>query len=125
MKNVSKKLLWQQGVVAQYAEIDLDVAMLESESINIILPDHLLSHWSDAIRFAVSLFSESFAWQQPAITQMTVRILSIKAVPGDTTLFSLAYVTFHALCTAWNVDGEQIFAFDQSSGNYLFKIRAA
>jgi len=118
--NVSKKLLWQQGLVAQYAEINLDVEHSDDSEINTIVPDHIQPHWSNAIRFGVALFAESYTWQQPAVARMTVRIQAIKAVPGDTSVCSLAYVTFQALCSAWNIDGEKVFAFDRSSGNYSF-----
>jgi hypothetical protein len=32
----------------------------------------------------------------------------------------MAYVTFHALCTALNLDGQQKLAFDQTTGAYTF-----
>jgi hypothetical protein len=121
--NVSKKLVWQQGAVAQYAEIDLFVASSDGEGISIAIPNHILPQWSDAIRFGVTLFSESYAWQQPAVARMAVRVQSLKAVPCDTTLFSLAYVTFQALCSAWNIDGEGMFAFNRSSGSYSFNLQ--
>jgi hypothetical protein len=111
--NVSKKFRWQQGAVAQYAEIDLFVVPSDGNGISIAIPDHVLPPWTEAIRFAVTLFSESYVWQQPKVAQMAVRVKSIKAVPGDTTLFSLAYVTFQALCSAWNIDGERVFAFNR------------
>ena len=120
--NVSKKLLWQQGAVAQYAEIDLFVAPSDGEGISIAIPDHVLPPWKEAIRFGVALFAERYAWQQPAVAQMAVRVESLKAVPGDTSLFSLAYVTFQALCSAWNIDGEGMFAFNRSSGSYSFNL---
>lgn len=122
MMNVSKKLLWQQGAVAQYAEIDLFVASSGGEGISVAIPDHVAPPWAEAIRFAVALFGESYAWQQPAVAQMAVRVRSIKAVPGDTTVFSLAYVTFQALCSAWNIDGEGVFAFNRSTGSYSFSL---
>ena len=56
------------------------------------------------------------------VAQIDVSILSITAVPGDTTLCSLAYVAFHALCSASNVDGEQVFAFDRSSGRFSISL---
>ena len=120
--NVSKKLLWQQGAVAQYAEIEVFVAPSDGEGIDISIPDHVLPPWTEAIRFGMALFVASYAWQQPAIAQMAVRVESLKTVPCDTTLFSLAYVTFQALCSAWNIDGESVFAFNRSSGSYSFNL---
>ena len=118
---VSKKLLWQQGAVAQYAEVGLVITA--SDTNVIVIPDHIRPHWSVAIRFGVGLFVEQFAWQQPTIAQMAVHVQSLKAVPGDTTLLALAYVTFHAICSAWNVDAEQMFVFDRSSGSFSFDRR--
>lgn len=122
MMSVSKKLLWQQGFVAQYAEIDLAVNPSDGVGRGVVIPDHILPHWSNAINFAVALFAETYAWQLPVVAEMTVRVQSIRAVPGDTTLCALAYVTFQALCSAWNVDGEQVFSFNQSSGSYSFNL---
>jgi hypothetical protein len=115
---VSKKLLWQQGAAALFAEIEIDVERSNGAGIEIRCPDSIQPQWSNAISFAANLFTESFAWREPMVAQIDVSILSISAVPGDTTLCSLAYVAFHALCFASNVDGEQVFAFDRSSGAF-------
>lgn len=119
---VSKKLLWQQGTVALFAEIEIDVERSNGTEIEIRCSDTTEPHWSNAISFAANLFSESFAWREPTVAQIDVLILSIKAVPGDTTLCSLAYVAFHAICTACNIDGEQVFTFDRSSGRFSINL---
>ncbi len=117
----SHKLSWQQGVVAQFAEIDLVIKQRFSGKIGLTLPDNVLSEWADAIRFGVTLFRNSYASKNPAIGNMLVQVRAINGVPSDTTTCALAYVTFQSLCSAWNIDGEQLFAFDRSTGNYSFR----
>lgn len=116
----SKKLAWQQGAFAQHAEIELVVEPREVEGISVIILEDVSPHWSNAIRFGVTLFAEHFAHGSPAVAQMGVRVESLKTMPCDTTPIALAYVTFQALCSAWGMDGEEVFVFNRPTGSYLF-----
>lgn len=121
--NNSKKLAWQQGSAALYAEIDLEVTIVDNQLFRVIIPEGVQPKWSDAIRFAAHLFVECYAWKNPQLANATIAVNEIKTVSSDTTVCSLAYVTFQALCSACRLDGEEKFSFNRILGSFAINQR--
>ncbi len=118
----SKQLHWQHGAVALYAEIHLDVESSQGERQELTIAQPVPPQYSGAIQFAVNLFVETYGWQDSALANLDVTVLSIKGVPGDTTLCAIAYVTFQAICDAFNRDGELSFSFNRGSGTFSINL---
>lgn len=119
---VSKKLSWQKGGFAIFAEVNADIERSGANGIEIRWNEEVEPRWSCAISFAANLFTESFAWEHPHVNQSTMRVLSIGVVPGDTSVTALAYVAFHALCAAYNLEGEHVLNFDRLSGSFSIRL---
>jgi hypothetical protein len=117
--NHSHRIAWQKGNIGVFAEIALNVQSATGQQHMLVIEQSIGGQMKDAIRFGVALFLESFGYRQKEIAECAIVVQSVKIVPGDTTTCSLAYVTFHALCNAFDIDGKVMFDFDSKSGSFL------
>jgi hypothetical protein len=114
----SKRLAWQHGTTGIFAEVVLEVEHIPGQQYHVATNECIDLRWMNAIHFGAACFVESFSCFRREVGECAISVHSVRAVPGDTTVCSLAYVTFHSLCAAFNLDGGDRFLFDTMTGAF-------
>lgn len=115
-----RQFAWQKGDFGIYAAIDLSVVMsTRSTGYSVCCKVNMDTDLSDAIRFGVGLFCSAYAFDYPDVANIDVTIESADLVPCDSTPCVVSYVTFHAICEAFSIEGESVFSFDESTGRFI------
>jgi len=118
--NSIKRIAWQQGVFATFAEIDIELKNANNEDAitNPMGLDVVDSHWRSGVLFALALLREklprvSASWY----TQVTIS--KFHGQPCDTTMMAVAYVTFHAVAQKQAPELLKEFIFDEENAQYV------
>ena len=116
------RLAWQKGATAIFAEASVNVQQLSNDEWSIKMPANINSIWAIGVRFGVEMFRECLRINEQLASGFRIRINQFIGQSVDTTLVSVAYVTFHALGNAMRTDTGRIFKFDESSGSFVVNL---
>jgi len=118
--NSSKRIAWQRGNFATYAEIDIDLSS-EISGYDITNPvgiELVDSRWRPGVLFALSLLHEKLPRvKESSDTQVTITMF--RGQPGDTTTMAAAYVMFHAVAQKLAPKLMEEFVFDEEKAEYM------
>jgi hypothetical protein len=115
----NKRLAWQKGSRAIFAEAFVSVQKLSEEHWSIEIPNNIDNSWKIGIRFGIELFRECFGTNAKLTPGVHIKVTEFTGQSVDTTLLSIAYVIFHALGNAMHIDGSEIFKFDTGNGDFI------
>lgn len=117
--NSSKRIAWQRGNFATFAEIEIELSG-SSVDHDIASPqgiDLVDSRWRSGVLMALALLREKLARVSVA-TDTQVTITTFRGQPGDTTTMAAAYVTFHAVAEKLAPELVGEFVFDEEKAEY-------
>jgi len=120
--NISHSLGWQKGRMVQCAEIELELKNTGLKSQGLVLPDGLHPPRANAIQFGANVFSGPFRSKVVVYSHLSTIVVAVRAVPCDTTVWGVAYVTFQAMCDAFGIDGNSVFSFDRQTGKFTLSL---
>ena len=117
--NNSKRIAWQRGNFATFAEIEVELNSGSSD-YDLAVPrglDFVDDRWRSGVLLALSLLREKLPRVLDSMdTQVT--ITSFRGQPGDTTVMAVAYVTFHAVAEKLAPELLDEFVFDEEKAEY-------
>jgi hypothetical protein len=115
----NRRLAWQRGVRALYAEIAIKIEDSEGANGSICGLETINGTWTPGIIFGIGLAKE---WTKEIVdwANVSISIVSFRGMESDTTITAAAYVAFQAVADAARsprVHG--IFTLDESTGRFL------
>lgn len=116
----SKRIAWQRGNFATFAEIEVELHGKGSNS-SITAPQglHLIdARWRPGVLVALSLLNEKMP-RISASNNTQVVITASRSQPGDTTTMAVAYVMFHAIAEKLAPELLKEFIFDEEEAKYI------
>ncbi|WP_254510989.1 hypothetical protein [Anatilimnocola floriformis] len=113
---IETRLAWQKGDFAKYAEVALEVSVLEATGLQVTYRRELTAAHRLAIEFGAAMFIERYSAVLPHCRQCKIDVVSVRTAEPDTTLQSIAYVVFQALCKFFQVGSGDSFYFCTESG---------
>jgi hypothetical protein len=118
MKN-SKRIAWQRGNFATFAEIEVELNSGRS-GYDLTVPlgiDLVDGRWRSGVLLALSLLREKLPRVLDSMdTQVTIK--AFRGQPGDTTSMAAAYVMFHAVAELLAPELLEEFVFDEEKAEY-------
>ena len=111
-----QKLCWQNNGNALYAEIEILSTKSTSGKLYLSLIKDIENKYINSIQFAYDLFKDNYSWKYPDIIMFDVHVTSVKTNSVDTSLLSIVYVTYCALCLSNCIDASEYASFDKSNG---------
>lgn len=120
--SISHSLGWHKGRIVQCGEIEIELKSTGTKHRGLILPERLDPLLANAIQFGANIFTTAFRSKVAVYSHLSIVVVAVRAVPCDTTVWGMAYVTFQAICDAFRIDGNSVFSFDRQTGKFTLSL---